>query len=61
MRSAQQIAPFLNEGDVEFDMPSLNPFQVKNFVVSPKSSGLLIKLQDMHMYNMHNYTVLNAR
>lgn len=39
------------------DLPSLNPFTIPDFVVSPKSSGLYMTMKDLHIYNANNFTV----
>lgn len=58
--ASETFQVLLDKGIPELGLISLNPFQVKNFEISPKVSGILMKVTDMNLYNAHNYTVPKA-
>lgn len=61
VESTQSLASVLGDGYAPMDLPPLNPFTIKDFVVSPRSSGLLMTVRNLHIYNASNFTVHNLK
>lgn len=58
--SVTSLSTVLETGYPALDLPSLNPFQLDNFVVS-RASGLVMELTNVKIFNAHKSVVSNLK
>lgn len=61
MDSVRTLTPIFAAGYAPMDLPRMSPFDLDDFVVSPKSSGLEMVVSNGKLYNINNVTVSNLK